>query len=90
MPLDAVSLRAGTKSHRKEVNRGMLKELQRFSADERGQGSELIVAIVVAVILIILVVGIYNGLLGPALQGAAQRIVDCIQCAMDPTCTSCS
>jgi hypothetical protein len=88
MLFHAVSLRAGTKSHRKEVNRGMLKELQKFSADERGQ-SDLIVAIVVAVIVVLAVIVFYRGGIIPALQTVVNKIVACLQCALTSSCTSC-
>ena len=66
----------------------MLQEMQRFSADESGQGSDLIVGIVVAVILVILAVTIFRTVLGPAVSDAAERIVAWIRCAMDPNCVS--
>ena len=86
MLFHVVSLRAGTKSHRKEVMH-MLQELQKFSADERGQ--DWIVAIVVAVIAVLAIIVFYKGGIVPALQGVVNKIVACIQCAISPTCTSC-
>ena len=67
----------------------MLQEMQRFSADESGQGSDLIVGIVVAVILVILAVTIFGNVIRPALAAAADKIKGCIDCAMDPACSSC-
>jgi uncharacterized protein (UPF0333 family) len=66
----------------------MLKELQKFSADERGQ-SDLIVAIVVAVIVVLAVIVFYRGGIIPALQTVVNKIVACLQCALTSSCTSC-
>jgi len=87
MLFHAVSLRAGTKSHRKEVIH-VLQELRRFSADERGQ-SDLIVAIVVAVIVVLAVIVFYRGGIIPALQDVVNKIVACLKCALNPSCTGC-
>ena len=88
MLFHVVSLRAGTKSHRKEVNRDMLKELQKFSVDERGQ-ADLIVAIVVAVIVVLAVIVFYRGGIIPALQNVVNKIVACLTCALTSGCTGC-
>lgn len=87
MQLDEISLRAGTKSYRKEVNRSMLQELQRFSTDESGQAP--LPWILMAVILVLAVVVLFRGSIVPALTDAVEKIVACIRCAMDPTCASC-
>jgi len=87
MQLDAISLRAGTKSYRKEVNRSMLQELQRFSTDESGQ--DLPMWIAMAVILVVAAVVLLRETIVPVLGQAAEKIKNCILCAMNPDCTSC-
>ncbi len=67
----------------------MLQEIQRFSVDESGQGADLIVGIVVAVILVLAVIVFFRGAILPALQTVVDKIVACLQCALDPACNSC-
>jgi hypothetical protein len=66
----------------------MLHELRRFSTDERGL-SEIVTLIAVAVILVLAVVVFYRGAIIPALQDVVNKIVACLQCALNPACTSC-
>jgi len=65
----------------------MLRELQSFSTDERGY--TIVELIVAMAILVILAITILNGVIGPQAKQVAEKIKDCLKCAMDPNCTSC-
>jgi hypothetical protein len=64
-------------------------EMRRFLNDEAGQTTDDGLITWIRMVILVLVAIVLFKVSAPALTDSLRKIVDCIKCLMDPTCTSC-